>query len=354
VKRTHEITTPRPRPRAVRYALVMLRFLGATLCITFRLTVIFLKTALIVMLWCSIMAAFAGCAQQKPQPLVIATELLPDGPSASTPPAPIDPLSLEPESVQAAVRAYQQTGAAPTIPGDRVLYPYDLTDEPPTLICAPLHVTDLTLATGETITDVASGDSERWLIQVAGSGDPRNPLPHVLIKPKDAPLSSNLVIMTNRRTYRLNLVARRTGNFTQAAGFYFPRELIAASAQAKKLAVDPPPETPQRTSLIADLAQKELNLDYSISGPDVPWKPIRAFDDGAHTYIQMASGMKSSDAPALLVAGPAGDGLANYRIAGNYYIVDRLFDQAVLLAGVGRDQDRVTITYSGAPRGGGV
>jgi len=351
MKRTSEITTS--RPRAVRYALAVLRFMGAALRITFRLAVIFLKTALVVMLWCSIMAAFAGCAQQKPPPLVIATEASPDAPNASTPPAPADPLSLEPEPVQAAVRAYQQTGEAPILPGDRVLYPYDLTDKPPTLICAPLHVTDLTLATGETVTDVATGDSERWLIQVAGSGDPRNPLPHVLIKPKDAPLSSNLVIMTNRRTYRLNLIARRTGNFTQAAGFYFPRELLAANAQAKRLA-DDPPETPRRASLIADLAQKELNLDYSISGPNVPWKPIRAFDDGTHTYIQMAAGMKATDAPALLVAGPAGDGLANYRIAGNYYIVDRLFDQAVLLAGVGREQDRVTITYSGAPRGGGV
>lgn len=266
MKRTSEITTQ--HPRAVRYALVVLGFLGATLRITCRLTVIFLKTALIVMLWCSIMAAFAGCAQQKPPPLVIATEASPDVPSASTQPTPIDPLSVEPEPVQAAVRAYQQTGEAPIIPGDRILYPYGLTDKPPTLICAPLHVTDLTLAKGETVTDVATGDSERWLVQVAGSGDPRNPLPHVLIKPKDAPLSSNLVIMTNRRTYRLNLVARRTTNFTQAAGFYFPRELLTESSKAKRLAADPP-EIPKRASLVADLAQKELNLSYSISGPNV-------------------------------------------------------------------------------------
>ena len=78
MKRTREITTP--CPRAVRYALIVMRFMGATLRIAFRLTIIFLKTALIVMLWCSIMAAFAGCAQQKPEPLMIATELLPDGP----------------------------------------------------------------------------------------------------------------------------------------------------------------------------------------------------------------------------------------------------------------------------------
>jgi type IV secretion system protein VirB9 len=90
-----------------------------------------------------------------------------------------------------------------------------------------------------------------------------------------------------------------------------------------------------------------------VSGPDnVGWRPIRCFDDGAHTYIQMAASMKASEAPVLLIAGPAGNGLANYRIAGNYFVVDRLFDQAVLLAGVGRAQDRVTITYTGGPREG--
>ena len=42
--------------------------------------------------------------------------------------------------------------------------------------------------------------------------------------------------------------------------------------------------------------------------------------------------------------------MVNYRVRGNYYVVDRLFDQAVLLAGVGREQDRVTIAYAGGNR----
>jgi len=35
--------------------------------------------------------------------------------------------------------------------------------------------------------------------------------------------------------------------------------------------------------------------------------------------------------------------LVNYRVRLPYYIVDRLFDAAVLIVGVGRQQDRVTI-----------
>ena len=33
----------------------------------------------------------------------------------------------------------------------------------------------------------------------------------------------------------------------------------------------------------------------------------------------------------------------NYRVRLPYYVVDRLFDTAVLIVGVGRHQDRVTI-----------
>ena len=36
--------------------------------------------------------------------------------------------------------------------------------------------------------------------------------------------------------------------------------------------------------------------------------------------------------------------MVNYRVQGDRYIVDAVFDKAVLVAGVGRGQDRVTIT----------
>ncbi|TXH83454.1 MAG: P-type conjugative transfer protein TrbG, partial [Thauera aminoaromatica] len=37
----------------------------------------------------------------------------------------------------------------------------------------------------------------------------------------------------------------------------------------------------------------------------------------------------------------------NYRVQGDRYIVDTIFDKAILIAGVGRSQDRVTITRTG-------
>jgi len=67
----------------------------------------------------------------------------------------------------------------------------------------------------------------------------------------------------------------------------------------------------------------QLNFAYTIVGADTPWKPIRAFDDGSHVYVQMPNSMKSSEAPALLINAGSGTQMANYRVAGNYYVVAR-------------------------------
>ena len=52
----------------------------------------------------------------------------------------------------------------------------------------------------------------------------------------------------------------------------------------------------------------------------------------------------------LMVAAGDGNEMVNYRVRGDYYIVDKLFDQAVLVSGVGREQDRVSIRYTGGAR----
>ncbi|HVA68096.1 MAG TPA: TrbG/VirB9 family P-type conjugative transfer protein, partial [Candidatus Binataceae bacterium] len=81
---------------------------------------------------------------------------------------------------------------------------------------------------------------------------------------------------------------------------------------------------------LASLDPGALNFSYAVSGPKLPWKPVRAFDDGTHIYIQMPATTKSSEAPALLVAAGDGSEMVNYRVRGDYYVVDKLFDQAVL------------------------
>jgi type IV secretion system protein VirB9 len=57
-----------------------------------------------------------------------------------------------------------------------------------------------------------------------------------------------------------------------------------------------------RVVKIAAVDPAQLNFTYKIEGAKLPFRPIRAFDDGGHVYIQIPPGMKTSDASALLIA----------------------------------------------------
>jgi type IV secretion system protein TrbG len=66
-------------------------------------------------------------------------------------------------------------------------------------------------------------------------------------------------------------------------------------------------------------------------------------------YIQLPEAMRVTEAPALLVQTRTGDtALVNYRLRQQYYVVDKLFDTAVLVVGVGTHQERVAIQRGGA------
>jgi type IV secretion system protein VirB9 len=82
------------------------------------------------------------------------------------------------------------------------------------------------------------------------------------------------------------------------------------------------------------LSAADLNFKYKINPDgDYSWTPVRVFDDGAKTYIQMAPGMKNSEAPAFFIREGKELNLVNYRVKGDYYVVDRLFEQGELRCG---------------------
>ena len=300
----------------------------------------------------------SGCASQQqspaPPPLKIVTEAPAE--SAATPPPPTGAqlLAQQPAEVQAAIKEHQQDGKWPVYrTAEYTIYPYNHKPEP-AVDCAPLRTTDIQLQPGETITDVALGDTERWMATPAASGDPRNAVPHLAVKPQVPGIETNLTIYTTKHIYHLLLRSR--GRAMQEVEFYYPDELSeamkaadTAAASAKQEATDPPGDSDNIVK-VAAVDPAQLNFAYTVAGPNIPWKPIRAFDDGSHVYLQMPAGMKSSEAPALLINAGSGTQMVNYRVKGNYYVVDRLFSDAILVSGVGRDQDRVTISYAGGAR----
>jgi type IV secretion system protein TrbG len=301
---------------------------------------------------------FAACSTKEippPPPLKLVTEAASKPESTPAPPTGKELLAQQPSEVRQAIQEHENGGEWPTYQTARyVLYPYNQGPDP-AVDCAPLRTTDIQLQPGETITDVAMGDTERWMATPAASGDPRDPVPHLAIKPQAPGISTNLTIYTTKHIYHLALRSR-AGHSMQEVEFYYPDELLTAmkqadlaAAQATQQVADPPSDDANAVK-VANVDPSQLNFSYSVNGANVPWKPVRAFDDGSHVYVQMPPGMKSTQAPALLIDANRGPEMVNYRVEGNYFVVDRVFNQAILVSGVGRDQDRVTISYAGGPR----
>ena len=304
-----------------------------------------------------------GCAaRQLPAPLPprIVHEVAP-APAAPPPPTAAEILAAQPAEVRAAVQEHDKKGKWPSYrTAAYVLYPYNEGSQP-IVDCAPMHTTDLQLQPSETVTDLALGDQERWMATPASSGDPRNPIPRVALKPQAPGIETNLTIYTTRHIY--HLILRSGARSMQEVEFYYPEELLTAmndadvavakfkQAMVQHSATDPTGDTGASANNVAAVDPSHLNFSYEVSGPNVPWKPVRAYDDGSHVFIQMGTGMSTNDAPALLIGSGGGTQMVNYRVVdGDCYVVDRLFDKAILLSGVGREQDRVTIAYSGEAR----
>lgn len=247
----------------------------------------------------------------------------------------------------AAVRKFQETGKAPVVrkPGF-VVFPYG--ERQPILYCKPLRVCDIELEAGEGVLNIALGDSERWIASKMESGPDDARRAHVVVKPTEFDLSTNLVITTDRRVYHLGLIStiEEDGSYFRSVRFYYPQDTVQRWADAAEAAREGARRERERDVAQLPLVSPEgLYFGYRIEGDRVPWRPVQAFDDGTRVFIQMPAAMSATEAPALFVLTSDEDrALVNYRLRGRYFVVDKLFAEAVLVLGVGGKQESVNVT----------
>ncbi|MER9353756.1 P-type conjugative transfer protein TrbG [Mesorhizobium sp. M0514] len=210
------------------------------------------------------------------------------------------------------------------------------------LYAAPERVTDISLQRGEKLTSVSAGDTVRWVIgdTVSGSGDDQRT--HVLVKPFAPGLATNLVITTDRRSYHLQLQSTEKTAMAALSWIYSEDQLMALRRRNAQAEAEMP--------AASNVALENIRFRYSIAGDTPPWRPTRAFDDGSRVYIEFPSRIGQGEAPPLFIVGADGDNhLVNYRMRGNYYIVDRLFAAAELRLGTKQQVVRITRTDGRQP-----
>lgn len=230
----------------------------------------------------------------------------------------------------------------------RVVYAYGA--GMPIMVCSPLHICVIELQPGEKILgEPQIGDSVRWEVSPAAAGSGEEAMPLIVLKPLQAGLDTTMVIPTDRRAYYLRLQSKPDDYLARVA-FAYPedqgqqwRQYAQRQENAARQHKEEDQQKAKEAKILPDVVDT-MYWDYQIKGGDPTMRPTRVLDDGVKTYIQMPLATQRTEAPVLVVNGPDGAEMVNYRVKGDMYIVDRLFNRAALIVGVGKHARKVEIT----------
>lgn len=182
------------------------------------------------------------------------------------------------------------------------------------------YQTDIELAANESIRTVAAGDTVGWQIVSAGQ--------HIFIKPMADHARTNLSVITDRRTYIFDLAAQAVTDrwdMSYLVRFKYPQASVFTSIQ-------PGQKGPRNTA--------DFDFNYKIKGAKAI-RPSRVFDDGEFTFFQFDN-PRNGDLPAIFLVTPDNqESLVNYRMDGNYMVVERIGEKFILRSG----DDKATVTH---------
>jgi type IV secretion system protein VirB9 len=203
---------------------------------------------------------------------------------------------------------------------------------------APLRVTTLTLSPGEAVISKAAGDTVRWQIGETQSGEGQARRAHVMIKPLQRGLETNLVIATNRRIYLVELRSGAPDTFN-AEVTWDEAAVLDTVATPALAAID--------TTLVAPQGPLDARYRIIASRHRPVWTPSAVMTDGVHTFLAFPPGLGAIETPALVAVGADGERqFVNYRQQDGLWVVDRVLHVAELRLG-GRKAQVVRIERQG-------
>lgn len=187
-----------------------------------------------------------------------------------------------------------------------------------TIYCRVNYLTAIMLAPNEQIISVSGGDTARWQKSQSTTGSSEGTRQVIYIKPFSINLRTNLIINTNKRMYNINLYSAKEW-YNPVVKWLYPDEVMKLQEAKQKTIVT--------TGSLAD-----HNYQYTISTRKYDFAPSTIFDDGQKTYFVLKN---VQELPVFYIRekGSKEDQLVNFRIQGNYYIIDRIFEEGILKLG---------------------
>lgn len=189
----------------------------------------------------------------------------------------------------------------------------------------PGTMTHLELEADEGIVEKpALGDTMRWRV----AGGPRN----LFIKPLTPNLVTSMTVVTDKRTYQLELISGEPGaKRYQKVTFHYPEEEAALTLKEreKSEAADVVAARAKERDLGGTPDPTAYDFAYDIDG-DATFRPVAVFNDGKQTYIRLP---QVQDRPAVFLYEDKKPSLVNYLEKGDYLVVDRVASNLLLKLG---------------------
>lgn len=197
------------------------------------------------------------------------------------------------------------------------------------IYCRVNNITTLLLSPDEQVISIDAGDTSRWTVKEVVTGSVEGQRSAVVIKPltfnADIMLRTTINIFTNKRYYNLSVLSAKEW-YNPIVKWIYPQEIKLAQRQKQ--------ETQEEMSL---MNPNKLNYAYTVSTKKYEFVPSTIFDDGKKTFLVMKENLQ--ELPALYMKEDKKLLLVNYRVKGNYLVVDRTFEEGALILG----NKRVTI-----------
>lgn len=187
------------------------------------------------------------------------------------------------------------------------------------------YSTDIELAPGENVVDIAIGDSLAW--EIAPSAN------HLFVKPREENAVTNMTVVTNKRVYQFALDARRSSAPNDRSMYFqvrfdFPEDRAAeASALAQQRIADAKARMVDSAFAKSNLP---INWNYYARGTrDI--RPSEIYDDGRFTYMRFPGGQ---EIPAVFMINADGsESIVNGAMRDDRFVVQVVARQLVLRKG---------------------
>lgn len=228
----------------------------------------------------------SGCTVQQPRPQVATT------------PTPIVQAAPQPELWQPVYqpelppmpRPQRLRSVEPMAPGGKTIT--FRSGEKYTLYCPETGTLTIKFPAGETIQDFGVGASGEWMVDKRKMGVDL-PIGVIVIGRTPFAPSAELHVITDAEVYQFILVPQDGGVSRKQATLF---QIVNLDTEARRA------ERQQRRMEVAEMERREREpevprLDaaslrtYSVSGDNVPWRPLSVVGDNQRTVIQLPSGI---------------------------------------------------------------